>query len=114
MVSPVLQNELQNLTELRLLIGNTSTRETIEQLAEAYRELSSIENAADELTYSSRATRRGRAAETAENLKTCIDLMPQTDESEQLIKTLVDMIVSKKLKSQGLHQRQTSRQGIHL
>lgn len=90
--------ELQNLEELRLLIGNTSTRETIEQLAEAYRELSAIENATDEFTYSSRATRRARAGETAENLRTCIDLMPQTDESEQLIKTLVDMIVSKKLK----------------
>ena len=90
--------ELQNLTELRLLIGNTSTRETIDQLAEAYRELSAVENATDELTYSSRATRRKRAGETAENLKACIDLMPQTDESEQLIKTLVDMIVNKKLK----------------
>ncbi len=90
--------ELQNLTELRLLIGNTSTRETIEQLAEAYRELSAIENATEELTYSSRATRRARAGETAENLRACIDSMTQTDESEQLIKTLVDMIVNKKLK----------------
>ncbi len=90
--------ELQNLTELRLLIGNTSTRETIEQLAEAYKELSAIENATDELTYSSRATRRARADETAENLRACIDSMTQTDESEQLIKTLVKMIVNKKLK----------------
>ena len=44
-------NELQNLTELRLLISNTSTRETIELLAESYRELTAIENAAEELTY---------------------------------------------------------------
>ena len=91
-------NELQNLTELRLLIGNTSTRETIEQLAEAKQELSAIENATDELTYSSRATRRERSTETTENLRKCIDAMPQTDGSEQLIKTLVNMIVSKKLK----------------
>ena len=42
--------ELQNLTELRLLIGNTSTRETIEQLAEGYIELSAIENATEDLT----------------------------------------------------------------
>ena len=90
--------ELQNLTELRLLIGNTSTRETIEQLAEAYRELSAIENAAEELAYSSREKRRVRAGDTAKNLRGCIESMPQTDESEQLIRTLVDMIVSKKLK----------------
>ena len=90
--------ELQNLTELRLLIGNTSTRQTIEQLAEGYRELSAIENATEDLTYSSRANRRGRANETADNLRACIDIMPQTDESEQLIKILVDMIRNKKLK----------------
>lgn len=90
--------ELQNLTELRLLIGNTSTRETIEQLAEGYRELSAIENATEDLTYSSRAKRRTRANETADNLRGCIDIMPQTDESEQLIKILVDMITNKKLK----------------
>ena len=90
--------ELQNLTELRLLIGNTSNRETIEQLAEGYRELSAIENATEELTYSSRAKRKTRASETAENLRGCIDIMPQTDESEQLIRILVDMITNKKLK----------------
>ena len=90
--------ELQNLTELRLLIGNTSTRETIEQLAEGYRELSAIENATEDLAYSSRAKRKARASETAENLRGCIDLMPQTDESEQLIRILVDMITNKKLK----------------
>ncbi len=91
-------SELQNLSELRLLIGNTSTRETIEQLAEAYQELSAIENVTDELAYISRATRRKRAGETAENLRNSIDSMTQTDESEQLIRTLVDMITNKKLK----------------
>lgn len=90
--------ELQNLTELRLLIGNTSTRETIEQLAEGYRELSAIESATEDITYSNRATRKLRAGETAENLRACVDVMPQTDESEQLIRTLMDMIISKKLK----------------
>ena len=90
--------ELQNLTELRLLIGNTSTRETIEQIAEGYRELSAIENANEALTYSSRATRRTRADKTAENLRGCLESMPQTDESEQLIRTLVDMIATRKLK----------------
>ena len=90
--------ELQHLTELRLLIGNTTTRETIEQLAEGYKELSIIESATEELTYSRRATRKARAGETAENLRACIDMMPQTDESEQLIRSLVDMIASRKLK----------------
>ena len=72
--------------------------ETIEQLAEGYKELSAIENATEDLTYSNRAARRARAGETAENLRTCIDIMPQTDESEQLIKILVEMIATRKLK----------------
>ncbi len=90
--------ELQHLTELRLLIGNTSTRETIEQLAEGYRELSAIENATEGITYSNRATRKTRADETAQNLKASMETMPQTDESEHLIRTLVEMIANKKLK----------------
>ncbi len=91
-------DELQNLTELRLLIGNTSTRKTIELLAESHKELTAIENATEELTYSSRATRKERTDVTVDNLRGCIDSMSQTDESEQLIRILVDMIVSKKLK----------------
>ena len=90
--------ELQNLTELRLLIGNTSTRETIEHLAEGYRESTAIENAAEALTYSSRAKRKERATETAQNLRGCIEVMPQTDETEQLMKILVDMIATQRLK----------------
>lgn len=39
--------KLQNLTELRLLISNTSTRETIEQLTGRYKALSAIENAGE-------------------------------------------------------------------
>ncbi len=93
-----ISKELQDLTELRLLIGNTSTRETIEQLAEGYRELSAIENATESLTYSSRAEQKQRTIETAENLKMCIEMMPQTDEAKQVIRTLSEMIATKKLK----------------
>ena len=90
--------ELQNLTELRLLIGNTSTRETIEQLAEGYQELSAIKNVTEALHYTRRADRKARTRETAENLRASIETMPQTDEAEGLIRTLVDMIGSGKLK----------------
>ena len=93
-----IEEELRNLSELRLLIGNTSTRETIEHLAEGHRELSAIKNATDALAYSSRAVRKVRAAETAENISDCIETMPQTDETEQLMQTLVEMIRTKRLK----------------
>jgi hypothetical protein len=41
---------LESVAELRLLIGNTSNRQTIEQIAEGYRRLAQVEKAAEELT----------------------------------------------------------------
>ena len=89
---------LQNVTELRLLIGNTSTRETIEQLAEGYRQLESVAEIHSARRYSRVVERKIRARETAQNLRACIEFMPQTDASAQLIKTLVEMIASGQLK----------------
>ena len=89
---------LQNVTELRLLIGNTSTRETIEQLAEGYRQLESVGEIQSARRYSRGVERNARVRDTAQNLRACIEFMPQTDDSAQLIKTLVEMIASGQLK----------------
>mgnify|MGYP002682309742 CR=1 FL=1 len=42
-------DQLENVHELRLLIGNTSNRETIEQIAEGYRRLEQVRDAAEAL-----------------------------------------------------------------
>lgn len=89
---------LQNVTELRLLIGNTSTRETIEQLAEGYRQLASVGEIQSARRYSRGVERKARVGDTAQNLRACMEFMPQTDDSAQLIKTLVEMIASGQLK----------------
>src|SRR5262245_57595023 len=89
---------LGRVKELRLLIGNTTNRETLEQLAEGYRRLELVAETAEAQAYPKRTEARQMASETAENIRSSVELMDQTDESELLVKTLVRMIEEKQLK----------------
>ena len=77
-----LGQSLDNLGELRLLIGNTTNRETIEQLSEAYKRLDLV---ADQSMRSSsqRADREVEPRPTAENLRETVGLMDQTDSARE-------------------------------
>jgi len=88
---------LAGVQELRLLIGNTTNRETLEQLAEGYRRLELVSEAAEAEKYPKRTDVRRMAAETAENLRASMELMDQTDASEALVRTLVRMIEDQRL-----------------
>ncbi len=90
--------KLAGVQELRLLIGNTTSRETLEQLAEGYRRLELVAEAAEEQAYPKRTQARQMALTTGENLREAIELMDQTDEGEALIKTLARMVEEKRLK----------------
>src|SRR5882724_9998407 len=91
-------DKLEQMKELRLLIGNTTNRETLEQLAEGYRRLELVTEAADAQVYPKRTEAKRMAIETAENIRSSIELMDQTDEGEVLVKTLARMIEEKQLK----------------
>jgi len=93
-----LQNHLQDLTEIKLLIGNTTNRETLEQISEGYKRLDLASEALDDIRLSKRADQQQRAKDTSENLKEAAALMDQTDEGETLVKTLVQLIEEKRLK----------------
>jgi len=90
--------ELNGVKELRLLIGNTTNRETLEQLAEGYRRLELVAETVDAERYPKRTETKRMATETAENIRTSMELMDQTDDGEMLVKTLVRLIEDKKLK----------------
>lgn len=90
--------ELDEIKQLRLLIGNTSTRETIEQISEGYKRLELAQNRLEDWEYTKKAERKIRAKETAENVKETIELMDQTDEAENLVFGLIKMIEEKRLK----------------
>jgi len=91
-------NNLEKVKELRLLIGNTTNRETLEQLAEGYRRLEMVADAAEAQAYPKRTETKKMAEETAENIRGAVELMDQTDDSESLLNTLVRMIEEKRLK----------------
>src|SRR4030043_1048448 len=90
--------KLKVVKELRLLIGNTTNRETLEQLAEGYRRLELVKDAAEAQAYPKRTETKRMATETAENIRSSIELMDQTDAGETLVKERVRMIEEKRRK----------------
>jgi len=91
-------DQLDTIGELRLLIGNTSNRETIEQIAEGYRRLEQVQNAVETLQYPKRAATDAAAAATAHAIGQTAARMDQTDEAAQLVDVLVALIESGRLK----------------
>jgi len=91
-------DQLADVEELRLLIGNTSSRQTIEQIAEGYRRLEQVRDAAEDLAYPTRVEMNQAAAETAANIGEAASLMDQTDGTEQVVHVLVRLIEEERLK----------------
>ena len=89
---------LAQIKELRLLIGNTTNRQTLEQLAEGYRRLELVKDAAEAQAYPKRTEANRMVGETAGNVREAVGLMDQTDEGEGLVRTLIRMIEEKRLK----------------
>lgn len=89
--------QLESVRELRLLIGNTTNRETLEQIAEGYRRLEMVAEVAEAQAYPRRAEMREMAARAGENLRVAVELMDQTDDGERLVKTLVRLIEEQRL-----------------
>jgi len=89
--------KLEHVSELRLLIGNTTNRETLEQIAEGYHRLEQVENTLDAQRYPKRTDMKEMADQTARNVRATIELMDQTDEAERLVKTLIELIERKRL-----------------
>ena len=89
---------LENVGELRLLIGNTSNRQTIEQIAEGYRRLEQVRDAAEALAYPSRRDVARGIEETARAIGDNLAAMEQTEESERLVSELVRLIEAGRMK----------------
>lgn len=83
---------LNHIKKLRLLIGNTTNQETLDQLAEGYRRLEIVQDTLEEQSYTKRSLRKEIAEETAGNIRSTVELMDQTDEAQTLVKNLIQMI----------------------
>ena len=89
---------LDRVKELRLLIGNTTNRETLEQIAEGYHRLELVQDAIEAQRYPKRTESARMAIATVSNIRATVEEMDQTSEGEALLKTLVRMIAEKRLK----------------
>ena len=90
--------KLGSLKELKLLIGNTVNKETIELLTEGHRRLDLVKKRLDAMQYAKRSDQKKWVEETAKNLRESIEVMDQTDEGEQIVKVLLRLIEEKKIK----------------
>jgi hypothetical protein len=90
-------DKLSHVKEVRLLIGNTTNRETLEQIAEGYKRLELVKEAAEAQVYPKSSEVKQMTAATAANLSSSIEIMDQTDEAEQTVRTLAGMIEEKRL-----------------
>lgn len=92
-----IQKKLAGVRKLRLLIGNTTNRETIEQISEGYKRLELVKASEEREKFLNKAERKRRSDSTAENLRKTVELMDQTDDGEALIRTLIQLIEEKRL-----------------
>lgn len=93
-----LADRLGDVRELRLLIGNTSNQETIEQLAEGYRRLDLVADELDAQAYPQRGRMRQMVQATGQNVRDALAAMDQTDAAQATVQTLVRMIEERRLK----------------
>lgn len=103
-----LREHVYNIKELRLLVGSTTDRRTIEQISEGHRRLEPVRDALEAQAYPKRAELQAQLEATAANLRASVELMDQTDAGQQLVAALADLI------AQGrLHVRIYSRGRLH-
>ena len=89
---------LAGVQELRLLIGNTSNRQTIEQIAEGRRRLEQVQEAVEALAYPRRDEVERIAQCTAADIGQTVALMDPSDAAIRTLSTLVRLMESGRLK----------------
>lgn len=89
---------LLKMKEIRLLIGNTTNKETVEMLAEGYKRLDLAAEEIEKQVFRKSAQAGKMAEETAGNLRNSVEWMDQTDEAQELVAGLIRMIEEKRLK----------------
>ena len=89
---------LNNLKELKIVIGNTTTKETLEQLVEGYKRLEEAEEILKRQRFVNRTETGLIFNDTKNNIKEVIEYMDQTEGDETTIKTLSELISNGKVK----------------
>jgi len=93
-----LARRLADVRDIRLLIGNATNRETVEQMAEGYRRLELVRNRLETEQYPKRQLLKEMTSDAAAAVRDEMALMDQTDDAEALAACLVRLIEEKRLK----------------
>jgi len=86
------------LKEVRLLIGNTTNRQTIEELAQGYRLYDKIEKELEKLQRPGTAEKKIERQQAVSEVRGVIGELDQTTKNESLIQLLYEMIIEERLK----------------
>jgi superfamily II DNA or RNA helicase len=87
-------DKLPHIKHLRLLIGNTTNRQTIEQIAQGYQQLELIRDRQEAQEF---PNHQALITDNSKQVRSQLELMDQSDESETLVKNLVQTIEEKRL-----------------
>lgn len=96
-LAPIIE-EVQNLNELKILIGNVSNKRTIEQLAEAHMNLVTAKQEFNKQLFTNPSNRKHAVSETKNGIRTSLSLIDQTDGNEQMIRVLRELLEQHKIK----------------
>lgn len=91
-------DQLENVRELRLLIGSASSAETIEQIAEGVRRLQEAQRALESASYPKSTVSLERMGETVAAIGATAAAMTQSNENARLILSLAKAIEEKRVK----------------
>ena len=92
------ENGEYKIKEVRLLIGNTTNRETIEELAKGYRLVEEIEKRLEKLKRPGAGERKLEKENAINEVRGVIGELYQTDENIRLVQTVHNMVVDGRMK----------------
>ena len=92
------REELGQLKEIKILIGSVLDKETLETLTQAYKRIELAEEAQEKLQFPKRTEEKEKIIATQKDLREAISTLDQTDEDEELVKTIYRLVEEKRLK----------------
>ena len=93
-----IMDKIERLEELRIVMGTVTSKKTIEQLAEAHLDIPTAKQELEAQISMNRSTQRRAVSETKKAVRTNIGLIDQTDDNENVIRLLRELVSAGKIK----------------
>ncbi len=93
----VIIEPVKKLKKLRLLISNTTNRQTAEALIEGFKTLRAIKKEIDDQKLPNQTKKELLKKDANENVKKSLELMEQTSDDHNVVTQLIEMMKSKKI-----------------